>query len=386
MANWARNAMIRIRAYFAVGAFVVFSASGEAQTIPVAPIPTVTVEVQPALTPPPAAINLDAKPEGLASQLPPPAALKGGLAANQLPLPATLKGGLPANQLPLPDALKGDLVAAQPPIPPPTHPENMLPPPNFVPKPVTLREPEERFREDLGLYPEAAFGSGKWCWTGWRYGPCVAPPWEYPGLGGGPKVSYPWGMPGYSGCRNGEESQDRWRFWGPQVPIYTPVPQPVNPGKLIYPGRNISSPGFVYGWVGPFPASPRFKHYAVNVWAQPGVDLSTGGGKETNRPPGESGSSATMSINMRVPDPAAEVYVDGVKTSQTGVDRSFNSPDLAAGQQYRYEVTVRWTEQGVPRQGTRIVVGAAGDKVALDFTAPDAAQAASAGTKTGVQR
>lgn len=326
---------------------------------------------------PPATLSVPAPPS-VASPLPAHAPTQlppGGQPVSTVPVSPALP-----NQLPLPGTLQGSSVAGQLPIPAPTHPENQLPPPAGLPTPpAAMREPGDRFRQMEGTFPENAFGNGKWCWTGWRFGPCVAPFWEYPGLGGGPKVDYPWGSPGYTGWRNGQETQDRWRFWGPQVPVYTPVPQAADPSKLIYPGRNVSSPGFVYGWIGPFPASPRFKHYAVNVWPQPGTDLSTGGNKpETNMPSGVNSPKSppsSMSLSVKVPVSGAEVYVDGAKTHQTGTDRNFSSPDLKPGQTYRYEVTVRWVDKGKPCEQSRIVIGTAGDAIALDFTSPEGLQA-----------
>jgi uncharacterized protein (TIGR03000 family) len=279
----------------------------------------------------------------------------------------------PPAQLPVPIPLQ-----ATPPNPPPIpqEPEQKLPPP------PQLREPGERFQKmEQNGYPENAFGKGHWCWSGWRYGPRVAPEWEYPGLGGGPKVSYPWGEPGYTG-HNDERSLDRrCRLWGPPVPVYTPIPEYSPNKRMIYPLRNISSPGFIYGWVGPFPASPRPHRLDVDVWAQPGVDLSTGGSKsrsEMQKPPASNGpvsASGYLSLSVRVPDPRAELFVDGVKTQQTGLDRSFSSPELEPGADYRYEVTVRWTEGTTTYERKKTVIGGPGQSIPLDFTSPEVVRA-----------
>ncbi|HEV3387077.1 MAG TPA: hypothetical protein VG097_19820, partial [Gemmata sp.] len=136
------------------------------------------------------------------------------------------------------------------PIPPQNKPESAPAIPDFVDQTQvpeepqdkketsravqSIREPGDRFRKPEGEpgFPEAAFGNGHWHWSGFRYGPRIAPSWEYPGLGGGPKVTYPWGSPGYTG-RNDEKSLNRvCRLWGPQVPVYTPVPEPTDPKKL----------------------------------------------------------------------------------------------------------------------------------------------------------
>jgi uncharacterized protein (TIGR03000 family) len=315
-----------------------------------------------------------------------------GFAQNGLPsvpsLSETIQASPPANQLPLPAPLQKAGPTQLPPIPdPPANPNppaNPGPPPGYsttIPPRAPIKEPGERFRKKEGdpIYPDSAFGDGHWHCTGWRYGPRIAPKWEYPGLGGGPGVTYPWGSPGYTG-HNDERSLDKCcRLWGIPVPVYTPVPDFNDAKDLIYPHRNISSPGFIYGWVGPFAASPRPRHLAVDVWAQPGVDLSTGrpgGGNKNTNNPGTGGStnksSGYMSLSVKVPNPGAELLVDGVKTQQTGTDRTFSSPDLEPGKEYRYEVTVRWVDQGVTYEKRRIVIGSLGQTIPLDFTGPEA--------------
>ena len=61
--------------------------------------------------------------------------------------------------------------------------------------------------------------------------------------------------------------------------------------------------------------------------------------------------------------------MDGVKTTQTGTDRVFESPPLEAGKAFRYEVTVRWVERGAVRESKRVVTGTPGEVVRVDFTA-----------------
>jgi uncharacterized protein (TIGR03000 family) len=304
-------------------------------------------------------------------------------------LPGTLVP--PANQLPVPLPLQ-NIQTKQPPAQstqpnPPPIPDLPANEPDKKSTTLRIKEPGERFQKVDGApsFPENAFGDGHWCWTGWRYGPLIAPAWEYPGLGGGPKVIYPFGMPGYTG-RNGESSLGKTcRLWGPLVPVYSPVPEPSDTKTLIYPGRNISSPGFIYGWVGPFPASPRYKHYAVNSWAQPGTDLSTGGPNSGANNPGAGSSPATgtdskkptgyMTLSVKVPNPSADLFVDGTKTTQTGVERTFRSPELEDGKEFRYELTVRWLDQGVLYEKKKIVIGSSGEVIPLDFTAPEVVRA-----------
>jgi uncharacterized protein (TIGR03000 family) len=78
-----------------------------------------------------------------------------------------------------------------------------------------------------------------------------------------------------------------------------------------------------------------------------------------------------MVLSVKVPQPAAEVFVDGVKTFQAGTDRIFESPPLEAGKDYRYEVTTRWTEGGAIFERRKVVTGKPGEVVRIDLTAPD---------------
>jgi uncharacterized protein (TIGR03000 family) len=64
---------------------------------------------------------------------------------------------------------------------------------------------------------------------------------------------------------------------------------------------------------------------------------------------------------------AAEVYLEGVKTRQTGPNRVFVSPRLAPGKQYVYEVRARWIENGHPVEQTRSLVVTAGERMTVHF-------------------
>jgi uncharacterized protein (TIGR03000 family) len=80
-------------------------------------------------------------------------------------------------------------------------------------------------------------------------------------------------------------------------------------------------------------------------------------------------SAAPAHLEVRVPA-EAEVWIDGVKTSQNGATRKFVSPDLPPGREYAYEVRVAWRDQGRETTETRRVTFRAGDKVDVDFTNP----------------
>jgi uncharacterized protein (TIGR03000 family) len=196
--------------------------------------------------------------------------------------------------------------------------------------------------------------------------PPPPPDWHYHDLPAGPYLTtcYPFaGWPGYRGAYGG--------FWThgpgphrPPVPVYAPLPAMVaNPDPGHLPNR--SKLGFgvgTYGWVGPFRASPRHLPTSVSVW------------------PAAGGPSAVAAadgpcLTLRVSVPAgAELFVDGVKTAQTGADRVFESPPAEAGREVRYELTARWVENGAPVERTRTVGGKAGETVRVDFGAATAAR------------
>jgi uncharacterized protein (TIGR03000 family) len=82
------------------------------------------------------------------------------------------------------------------------------------------------------------------------------------------------------------------------------------------------------------------------------------------------GMGASLILSVKVPQPTAEIFVDGVKTAQTGLDRTFESPPLEAGKQFKYELTARWVEGGAIREVKKAVIGTPGEVVRVDFTMP----------------
>ena len=70
---------------------------------------------------------------------------------------------------------------------------------------------------------------------------------------------------------------------------------------------------------------------------------------------------------LRVPS-TAEVWFNGTKTAaQTKAGRRFVTPALEPGQDYTYDIRVRWTEEGRPVEQTRRVLVRAGDRVTLNL-------------------
>ena len=73
-------------------------------------------------------------------------------------------------------------------------------------------------------------------------------------------------------------------------------------------------------------------------------------------------------LSVKVPQPAAEVFVDGRPTLSTGTDRTFESPPLAAGGTGTYTLTARWVERGRVIEMSKQVTGTPGEVVRVDFT------------------
>jgi uncharacterized protein (TIGR03000 family) len=87
-------------------------------------------------------------------------------------------------------------------------------------------------------------------------------------------------------------------------------------------------------------------------------------------PPDTSSLGNRVMVQVRVPSPDAEVWFEGAKTNQRGMDRTFESPELTPGYKYTYHMRARWTDNGQPRDQTREVRVQPGQSVTVDFTRP----------------
>jgi len=72
-------------------------------------------------------------------------------------------------------------------------------------------------------------------------------------------------------------------------------------------------------------------------------------------------------LDVRVPTPNARIWVDGRPTRQSGTDREYISPPLAFGQRYQYTSRARWSENGKPKDQTRVVKFQAGEHLDVYF-------------------
>jgi uncharacterized protein (TIGR03000 family) len=96
----------------------------------------------------------------------------------------------------------------------------------------------------------------------------------------------------------------------------------------------------------------------------------------SNVPSASIGSTAAGSdsvrIDVTVPDPDAEIIVQGYQVKSKGKTRSFVSPAVEPGQSFAYTITMQRAVDGRTVDETRTIDVRAGAKVAIDFTKPPA--------------
>jgi uncharacterized protein (TIGR03000 family) len=143
---------------------------------------------------------------------------------------------------------------------------------------------------------------------------------------------------------------------------------------LAYPGYSnyVYSPSYYYGddtYPYGAPAYDSYPDYS-DYSAEPAYgDLMS--------PPSDAGAYAPPApaadnvahMHVVVP-PDAKVWFNGSPTQQTGSAREFGSPPLVPGQDYSYDITARWTENGQEVTRTRHVDVRANADITVDFTQP----------------
>jgi uncharacterized protein (TIGR03000 family) len=131
---------------------------------------------------------------------------------------------------------------------------------------------------------------------------------------------------------------------------------------------------FIWGWQNiHWPSSDTYYTYGIGRGTYkvyyPTADRS---GKYYYITPkaGVANLDTTAVIEVKLPASDADVWFEGVRTTRTGSVREFLSPPLVEGRTYTYEVMALWGEGGRDVKQTRRVRIAAGERVAVDFTAP----------------
>jgi uncharacterized protein (TIGR03000 family) len=78
-------------------------------------------------------------------------------------------------------------------------------------------------------------------------------------------------------------------------------------------------------------------------------------------------TSNVARISVAVPSDDAEVWFQGVKTSQTGTERLYESPPLKPGSEYTYQIRARWRSGDSYTEQTRSVTVHAGHNLRVEF-------------------
>jgi uncharacterized protein (TIGR03000 family) len=137
-------------------------------------------------------------------------------------------------------------------------------------------------------------------------------------------------------------------------------------GRYYYPGYY--NPGYYYSYGYPAYYSPRYAYYPAapvttsSFYAGPAPVVSAP--QQTN----------AARVQVILPDPAAQVWIDGQKTQQGGMDRLFESPPLTPGKTFNYTIKATWQQNGQEMSQERTVPITAGNTSVVDFTRPAPAQ------------
>lgn len=179
--------------------------------------------------------------------------------------------------------------------------------------------------------------------------------WSYYGVRNGPTTTFSdlragrftWGwagVPAVGGLPH--------RWYGGPVANYTPVPPMGGCDRhrryMIPPTRGYGLNVFSYR-----SAVARLCTPSVSVWPAAATSSPT--------------SADCARLEVRVPHPNAEVFVNRQPTAATGTERAFESPPLEAGKEFGYEVVAEWVENGEKKAVTRTVAVTAGTTLVVDF-------------------
>lgn len=86
----------------------------------------------------------------------------------------------------------------------------------------------------------------------------------------------------------------------------------------------------------------------------------------------QTGGVTRNDVSLMIHTPTdATVWINGVKSTQTGASRDFTSAGLVPGRSYTYEVRAQWTvSEGKTMDVERHIVVQAGERRVIDFTLP----------------
>jgi uncharacterized protein (TIGR03000 family) len=130
--------------------------------------------------------------------------------------------------------------------------------------------------------------------------------------------------------------------------------------------------GMGLGWFGKRSPSPRpepnfnFNPPVTTTPEEPPL-FGTPENKPTPAAEPTGSPKQTMTVEVRVPAENAMLFVNDTLTKQSGLVRTFESPELTAGSKYQYEIRAEWNANGKKQIARQTVMGKAGDKLVADL-------------------
>jgi uncharacterized protein (TIGR03000 family) len=137
-------------------------------------------------------------------------------------------------------------------------------------------------------------------------------------------------------------------------------------------------PGYGGGWDGP----PGCYMAGYGPGTGPVVPSPYARAPQSTAEPAE--DVARLTINAPVAD--TEVWLNGVRTKQTGPEQRYQSPPLKPNQAFAYDIRARWTENGQTVERTRTIHVHANDRITVNLARPSLADRAPSATADGIAR
>lgn len=144
-------------------------------------------------------------------------------------------------------------------------------------------------------------------------------------------------------------------------------------GHAIYHGLGYGHGGYYYPsyyYPGSYYYGPSYYDYAYppTTYVYP---RTTTAYPPTSLPSAPEGLAPNQAkIQVILPDPEAQVFFDGAKTSSLGRVRLYDPPTLAPGQSFTYKISATWNQGGTPVSDVRVVNVVGGRVTVVDFTQP----------------
>jgi uncharacterized protein (TIGR03000 family) len=138
-------------------------------------------------------------------------------------------------------------------------------------------------------------------------------------------------------------------------------------------GRGYSGDGYrsgYYGYASPYSYGNNYGY----DYSSPYASAPTYGDYQSFYPPqagrqqgNQQQAGAAAHLMIQVPDPNAQVWLEGQQMNQQGMSRQFYSPPLEPNREYSYTVKASWMENGQRKEQTKEVDVRAGQQATVRF-------------------